>query len=433
MSSHSLDPSNPYSDYYKTTRELYHYESLFEYLCAILSTSAFMAKLTITLGVHDSITALIGTISGLVGLTQLVSGRLSRMTPIKPWLVPISLFTRLCMVGMFLLPFMKIGSLVDVVLLVLVVLSQVTSAVVSPVKQKLYLATVSDDKRMRYIAKHNAVSLLFAMPLALFGGMVFDKLEADGKIQLGFLLVSLLIFVFAIAHILVIILSKEPPLKQSESKNAFSEFGALFKNKKFCIFLLAETMSSVANGTLAPYISTYSQRVLGLSLGTMNLFFAIKMSLQFVLMIVIGKLGKKLKSSYLFALHYGVYFLYDMLWLLMTPENAVLMYIPEVIFGGLVSSAFVAYIPVLYTTTREEERASAIALAATVRGIVTFVVTLALTPLFRLWETNGVSFLGASLGAQQMLAVISVALRVIVAAYWLANLRHFKSESYSES
>ena len=433
MSTRSLDPSNPYSDYYKTTRELYHYEALFEYLCAILSTSAFMAKLTITLGIHDSITALIGTLSGFVGLIQLVSGRLARLTPIKPWLVPISLFTRLCLMGMFLLPFLKIGGAVDVVLLLLVLLSQITSAVVSPVKQSMYLTTVSEEIRMRYMAKHNAVSLLFGMPVVLLGGLMLDKLEAKGRMSLGFLIVALLLLFFAVCHVLVIVFSKEPPIKKSESKNAFAEFGLLFKNKKFCIFLLVETLHSVANGTLSPYLGTYAQRVLGLSLGTANLFTTIQMAMQFGLMILIGRIGKKMKSAHMHAISFGAYVLYDIIWLLMSPENAVALHIPVIIFGAVAGSAYVAYIPVLCSTTREEERASAIALAATVRGIVTFLVTLALTPFFNAWQTNGVTLFGVPLYAQQMLAVLSIVIRFVVIGYWLFHLKYFKSDSYSES
>ena len=425
---------NPYSDYYKTTRELYHYEALFEYLCAILSSGAFMAKLTISLGIHDSITALIGTLSGLVGLTQLASGRLARLTPIKPWLVPVSLFTRLCLSGMFLLPFLKIGSAVDVVLLLLVVLSQMTSAVVSPVKQGMYLATVSEEMRMQYMAKHNAVSLLFGMPVVLLGGLMLDKFEAEGHLTLGFLIVALLLLFFAVCHILMIVFSKEPPMRKSESKNAFAEFGLLFKNKKFCIFLLVETLHSVANGTLSPYLATYAQRVLGLSLGTANLFSTIQMAMQFGLMILIGHISKKMKSAYLHAISFVAYLCYDVIWLLMLPENAVALHIPVIVFGAVAASAYVvAYIPVLCSTTREEERTSAIALAATIRGIVTFLVTLILTPFFNSWQNNGVTLFGVPLYAQQMLAVLSIVIRVIAVAYWLWNLRCFKSDSYSES
>lgn len=222
-------------------------------------------------------------------------------------------------------------------------------------------------------------------------------------------------------------------MKKNESKNAFSEFGLLFKNKKFCIFLLVETLHSIANGTLSPYLSTYAQRVLGLSLGVANLFSSIQMALQFVLVIFIGRIGKRVKSSHLYALSFGIYVLYDILWLLMTRENAVALHIPVVIIGALTASAYVAYVPVLCTTTREEERASAISLAATVRGVMTFLTTLALTPLFNIWQENGVALFGMPLYAQQVLAILSIALRLIVAIYWLCHLRYFQTEAYSES
>ena len=65
------------------TRKLYKWEAMFETLCTQLATGGFLAKVSITLGVRDSITALIGTLASLACVLSLVSGYLQQHTPIK--------------------------------------------------------------------------------------------------------------------------------------------------------------------------------------------------------------------------------------------------------------------------------------------------------------------------------------------------------------
>ncbi len=413
-------------DPYAITRKIYPFESMFEYLCAILSSGSFLAKLSISLGINDSITALIGTLSSLVCIIQLLSGRMARHTPIKPWLVPIALVTRLCMVGMFLLPFLHIGSLVDIVLLVLVFVAQATSMLIAPVKQSMFLTTVSEKDRMRYLAGHGAVSLCFAIPLILFGGVFLDKMEESGKLALGFLIVACAIFFFCICHITTLIIAKEPPMKKSETKSVFADIGSLMKNEKFRTFFIIMALHSIANGTLAPYLNTYVQREFEFSLGLANAFTAAQSVLYLVGLMLVQRLGRRLKPATLYSFYFLSYALYDAIWLIMSKENALILHFPLVLVGSVVNATFIAYTPILLSTVGEEEHTSAIAVCSAMMGVLAFLTTLVITPFFDLMQANGVHVLGISLYAQQVLAMISVSLRFVVFVFWVLQKKRFR-------
>ena len=168
------------SDAYAITRKLYPYESMVEYLCTLLTSGSFFAKLSISLGVSDAVTALIGTLASFVCAFQFISGRIARFTPVKPWLIPVTLITRLSMVAMFLLPFVRMKNLTDVLLLVLMLVAQTTLTIVSPIKQNVFLSVVAEGDRVRYLAGHRVVSLLFGAPIVLFGGFFIDSMEKRG-------------------------------------------------------------------------------------------------------------------------------------------------------------------------------------------------------------------------------------------------------------
>ena len=260
------------TDGFAITRKLYPYESMFEFLCTTISSGAFLAKIAMSLGVRDSITALISSLSYLVCIVQLFSGSLAKKTPIKPWLLPLTLFTRVCMMGIFLLPFLNITRFVDVILLALVFVAQSTHILVYPIKQTMFLTTVPEEDRTGYLAKHNRVSIIAGIPLVLGGGVFIDKMTEAGKLRDAFLIIAFAILFFSICNLVILIISKEPPMKTADDKNMFQDLGTVFKSQRFRVLFILAIVFGCGVGIFSPFVSTYVQREQGFSLTLANSF-----------------------------------------------------------------------------------------------------------------------------------------------------------------
>lgn len=421
------EQKEPGLEAYAITRKLYPYESMVEYLCTLLTSGTFFAKLSISLGVSDAVTALISTLASFVCAFQFVSGRIARFTPVKPWLIPVTLVTRLAMVAMFLLPFVKVENLTDVLLLLLMLVAQTTLTIVSPIKQNVFLSAVEEKERVRYLAGHRAVSLLFGAPIVLFGGLFIDTMENRGMLKEAYLCIALLLSVFTVLHILVLCLSKEPPTKVSEHKNLFADFGALIKNREYRSFLLILLLHHVAMGILPPFLDTYVQREMGFSISVLGAISALSLLLFLLGLILVRKYGKKLRPTTGRTAYFIAYILYDVIWLTMTPENGIVVYVIICFAAGVINSMHtISYVPLIFQTVREEERTSALALAGATTGLVTFLSVLCVSPFFNMMQKNGVVIFGVSLYAQQVLAVISALVRIGILVLWLSMCRKMK-------
>ena len=60
-------------------------------------------------------------------------------------------------------------------------------------------------------------------------------------------------------------------------------------------------------------------------------------------------------------------------------------------------------------------------------GVCTFLTTLIITPFFDRMQENGVSLLGMSMYPQQILAIVSIALRLLALTLWLFEKKQYKT------
>ena len=91
-------------DPFRISKLMYIIEALLEYYISILVTGTYLAKLTTTIGISDSTTALLSSIATFSGMFQLVSIYLAQRTPLKRWLIPMSVLTQLLFASVYLIP-----------------------------------------------------------------------------------------------------------------------------------------------------------------------------------------------------------------------------------------------------------------------------------------------------------------------------------------
>ncbi len=72
-------------DKYKTSRFLYVLEATFEYFISILVTGAFLAKITSSIGINDTLTGILASFVSLGCGFQLIAIFLVNKRPVKRW------------------------------------------------------------------------------------------------------------------------------------------------------------------------------------------------------------------------------------------------------------------------------------------------------------------------------------------------------------
>jgi predicted membrane-bound spermidine synthase len=91
------------SKLYKRSRLLYHAEAALEYLVALSVSGSFLAYLTASLGISDSVTGIISSIISLGCLFQLCS-LLIRRQRVKNFVVWASMLNQICFMVLYILP-----------------------------------------------------------------------------------------------------------------------------------------------------------------------------------------------------------------------------------------------------------------------------------------------------------------------------------------
>ena len=414
-------------DKFHITRQLYPFESMFEFLCTTLSGGAFLAKVSMTLGVRDSITALISSIASLVCIVQLFSGSLAKRTPIKKWLLPLTLFTRVCMMGIFLLPFLNISSFVDVILLILVFSAQSSHILVYPIKQTMFLTTVPEEDRTGYLARHNRVSIIAGIPLVLFGGLFIDKMTELGKLRDAFLIIAVAILFFGICNLVILIISREPPMKIAENKNMLQDLGTVFKSEKFRILFILAVVFGCGVGIFSPFVSTYVQREQGFSLTVANLFTVAMYIAQILLLSALNKFKHKFNPAVLRTIFFAGNIVSNGVFFIMNNDTAIFFHSVYVIVAAITGTCTVGYTVLIYDSVEEEQRTTAVGILELTKGISAFLTTLCISPVFDRMQTNGVTLFGKPIFAQRILALCATGIITVAFIIWMCNRKKFSN------
>ena len=413
------------NDQFALTRRIYPFESMFEYLCTMLAGGAFLAKLSMTLGVRDSITALISSIAYLVCVVQLFSGELAKHTPIKTWLIPVTIFTRVCAMGMFILPFLNINKFADVILLILVLAFQSIHTLLAPIKQTMFLMTVPENERTGYLARHNRVSAIAGIPLVVGGGFFIDKMTEAGKLSLAFLIIAIAILFFSLCNIVILLISKEAPIKKPDSKNMLLDFKKLFANPKFRALFATETVFGIGVGALSPFIATYVQREQGFSLMLANLYTMLQCVFQIIALSMLSKFRHRIKPTVLHTCFFVGSVITNAIFFVMNNDTALFFHFIYVLISAINSSAHLGFTSLVYHVVGEEERTTAVSALTLAKGVFCFITTLCISPFFDYMQTNGVTLFGKPIYAQRILAIVATVIMIIALVVWLANRKKF--------
>ena len=406
-------------DEYRFSRILYIMECMFEYFISILTSGAYLAKLTTTIGISDAMTAILASIASLAGMFQIVSIFLAHKTPVKRWVLPVTFVTQSLVSTLYIIPFLNIGTAAPLLFFVIILISKAAVNIVSPAKSNWFLSLVDDRSRGNFQAKINIVSLAGGTVFTFLASYAIDKFEARGNLSTAFTIITVAICVLAVFQISCLIFAREKQIEVEKKESPLKSIKALCKNKIYVRILIFNAIWALASNITTPFLSTYQIKELGFSMTFISTVGIVVSFLQMFVVYFFGRYSMRhsyasiLRIAYVFAL---VAFGFVML---STTSNGYVMFtiyrIVNLFFG---SASAVSATSLLFTIVPPSERTSALAFNTIVTGLIGFSVTLIVSPILTALQATEITLFGIRIFAQQILAAVSFVITILLLIYY---------------
>ncbi len=413
-----MDNSSFTHDKYGKTRILYIIEACVENFISVLITGAYLATLTLSLGISDSLTAVLSSIISLSYLFQVVSIYLAHKKPVKRWVLPIQLIAHIMFASIYLLPVLNIKRGASIILFMLLLGGYTLKSVIQPIKLNWFYSLVSPKKRGTFTAVMTAISVIGQMLFTLFASGMFDYFVNSGNERGAFISLTITMFILIVMDIIPLFFSKEKPEEEpiKKAESPFKSVSLVIKNKRFVYFLIIGVLSSLASGILVPFLYTYQINELGFSLSFIAIIEMIVNIVRVGALFLFGRVSAKRPSVFMLRLSAAIRLISIVLVTLSSPINGAILFTLYRIFSIIEQSASAIGTRNLeFELVEDEHRTSAISIYTIATGLSSFLVTLAVTPLVSSIQANGgITIFGISLYAQQFLGLASLGLVVIL-------------------
>ena len=407
-------------DIYKTSRILYIIEAALEYFVSLLVAGSYLAKLTTSIGLSDAVTGILSSLVSLGFGFQLLAVLFIGNKKVKSRVSILHTVNQLMFASVYLVPLIDVPQGFKTALfMVLLVGGHAINNIVNSPKINWFMSLVDDDKRGRFTANKEIISLLGGMCFSFAMGSVIDYFEAQGKENEAFIVCGLTLLALAILHTCTLIFSKEKPIDEKaasiSNKQIFSE---LLKDKKYLRVVLLTTIWGVAHYATVPFYGTYTIKELGFSMTFIAVLSAVSSISRALFSRPLGKLGDKRTFAKMLLLAYGIKCLSFAVNTFTVPENGVFFYaaysiLSAITFAGINSGEM----NLVFESVSHEKRVCALALKNTIAGLAGFCTTLVVSRLVEHIQNSGNTFLGMHVYAQQVVSFIGALLVAVVLAY----------------
>lgn len=400
-------------------RMFYIFYAALEYLIALAVSGSFLAKLTTSIGMSDSLTGIIAAVTSLGGLFQLLSMFIHKSS-IKRYVVTMTVFTQLLFMFLYLIPRLALGQQVSSVVFALtMVMAHLLMNMAAPKRSSWLMTLVADRERGIFSAYKEMFSLVMGMSFSFGMGALFDWLEGMGKLQTAFGLMAAAMTVCMLLGVLCLVGTVEKPVPAAAERRPITQtVRRLLKNRRLRSVALLYILYFIINNAAIPFFGTYQLGELGFSLKLISGFGILSSISRMVVSPYWGKYADKhsfaamLEKCFLIL---GAAFLFTTL---ANPGNGKVMFALYYIFhgvamGGVNSGMF----NLVFDCAGLEERADAIAVCQSVSGLTGFITTLAFSTVVTFLQQGGNQLFGITVYAQQVLSLFSLLMTLAAVAY----------------
>lgn len=414
-------------DPYKSSRLLYIIEAALEYFIAIAVGTVYLAKITKQIGLSDSVTGILTSFVSLGCGFQIIAIFLAHKKPVKRWVTVFHVISQLLFSAMYFVPLLPISKAGQTILLIIsLLLAQILHNAINSPKINWYMSLVDENKRGRFTANKEIVSLLGGMVFSFALGQVMDYFTESEKINTGFIICGVMLLFLTGLHTLTLVFAKEKPSEKGKGFK-FREVISLFKDKTILKVILVFVFWNIASYITTSFMGAYQLNDLGFTTGYSSIIIIVGSLLRAVFSRPIGKFADKFSFCKMLYICFGIEALAFLVASIVAPSNGTYMFVIYYILycvgcAGVNSSI----INLIYDYVDYEKRTSALALVNTASGFAGFFATLAVSPLVEYIQGNGNKLFGLNVYAQQVLALISFVFVILIIIYLVTVISKLK-------
>ncbi len=415
----------------KRMRVIYVIEAMLEYFVALGVSNTYLPRLCDEIGVSDAFKPVIIGIGTIGCSAQLLTLLVYNKAPFKIWITIAQTVAHLFYASLWFVPSLRTPETVKLIAFVAFMLFATTlQNVVYAPKAAWMMSFVDEDKRGRFTAVKEIVSLIGGILFTLAFGKV-----ADGDGEQAFALCGVITLASGVLHtISLAVLHEKPYVKLPHEKGIFRR---LMSNKAFLKVQFLGIMWYATIESFVPLFATYQYAAYGLNMSVfaVSVITACGKLVQALLSQPLGRLADKtsfskmLNASFFieigalcfaalafpFSHGYGV---------AMCAGFWVLYYAG---YAGINSVFF----NIMFDYVEPKERTAAIALSSAARGLCAFAVTFAVSMLASLIRSAGIAPGGFRADGVHVFAIAAIIMTAFAALYNRNAIRKLKRAKYS--
>ncbi|MBQ8214489.1 MAG: hypothetical protein IJZ80_10800 [Clostridia bacterium] len=402
---------------YKRSRKAYAAQCTFEYLVSLLVADAFLAKLLGSLGLEDSVIGIISSFISLAFMIQLLSVFLYKWKINSKKLVlifyPIS---QILFLGLYMIPFLPIKSVaIKVTVMSFILIAYACQYLVYNVIFKWANSYVEAEKRASYSATKEVISLGSGIVFTAVVGFFFDKFEAAGRINDGFIMIAVLAFIISVCNIVCLCcIKKEDDRAVEQNTKSFLEILLnTLGNKNFRSVILLTIIWEMAKYFTIGFLGTYKTNDLLISVFVVQIINMLGNVMRMLVSKPFGRFSDKRSFAVGMELALVIAAIGFFVNMFTTPKTWYLIAIYTVLYAismaGLNQNSF----NITYSYVNSDYITEAMAIKNCIGGLCGFGASLLGSQILKYVQSNGNTLFGMHIYGQQLLSCISFLLTAV--------------------
>jgi Na+/melibiose symporter-like transporter len=415
---------------YAFSRFLYIIEAALEYFVSIAVGTVYLAKITASVGMKDSLTGILTAFVSLGCGFQIIALFIAHKKPVKRWVTISHIISQSLFALLYFVPLLNISRVGKIVLLILFLfLAQIIHNAISSPKINWYMSLVDDNKRGSFTANKEIVSLLSGMIFTYTLGYIMDTYAT----KTAFITCGIMIFVLMALHTATLVFAKEKKEEQKERVNVKESIKELLQNKSIIKVIGLFIIWNAASSMTISFAGAYQNGTLGFTTTFSSVVIIIASIARAIFSRPLGRYADKNSFCKMLYICFTLEILAFAINIFTVPSNGKVMYILFYTIYAIGQAGInSSIINLAYDYVPNEQKTGAVALVNTCSGFTGFFTALLVSPVVDRIQKNGNMLFGIKIYSQQLMSLISAIIVAVILVYLKTVISKLPSRKKSE-
>ncbi len=400
---------------YAFSRFLYIVEAALEYFVSIAVGTVYLAKITASVGMKDSLTGILSAFVSLGCGFQIIALFIAHKKPVKKWVTVSHIISQSLFALLYFVPLLDISREGKIALLILFLfLAQIIHNAISSPKINWYMSLVDDKKRGSFTASKEIVSLISGMVFTYALGYIMDAYAT----KTAFIACGILIFVLMALHTMTLVFAKEKEEEKVEKVNVKKSIKELLSNKSIVKVIGLFVIWNVASATTISFTGAYQHGTLGFTTTFSSIIIIISSIARAIFSKPLGRYADKNSFCKMLYICFALEMTAFAINVFTVPSNGKVMYIIfYTIFAIGQAGINSSIVNLAYDYVPNKQKTGAVALVNTCSGFTGFFTALLMSPIVDYIQGNDNMLFGIKIYSQQLMSAISAIVVVFILIY----------------